>query len=120
MHPRMSLGWAPPPEWPLHLWARMLCHRGPEAEELVRHRRYGTGLIRTVPAARAGVPINGAVPHVCRECLRNMGPQGLNRLRREPGERSSAPSALDHVRGAWHTHLPPVMSCVGEMIHDKP
>lgn len=120
MHPRMSLGLAHPQEWSLHRWDRMLLHRGQDEEELVRHRRSGTGRIRTVPAARPGVPSNGAVPHVGRECLRNMGQQGLKLLLREPGERLSAPSALDHVLVAWHTHLPFLMSGFWEMIHYKP
>ena len=88
MNPLIRMGLAHPQELSLHLLDRMLCHIGQDEAELVRHRRYGTGLIRTVPAARTGVPSNGAVPHVCLECLLNMGQQGLNLLLRSPGERS--------------------------------
>lgn len=82
MNPLISIGLAHPKELPLHLLDRILFQIGQDEEELVRHRRQGTGLIRTVPAARAGVPINGAVPHVRLECLLKMGQQGLKLLLR--------------------------------------
>ena len=51
----------------------MLFQGGQDAEELVRYRRYGTGLIRPVAAARAELPLHGPVPPRGDTCLRNMG-----------------------------------------------
>jgi hypothetical protein len=64
----------------LHCLDRILFQVAQDEEQLVGHGGSGTILIRPIAAARAGVPINGAVPHVIHECLLKMGQQGVKCL----------------------------------------
>ena len=63
MNPLVGMRWRPPQELSVHLWHGSLCPIGPNEQELVSSPRYGTGLIRAIAAARAGLPRNGVVFH---------------------------------------------------------
>jgi hypothetical protein len=71
----MGRRWGHPKELTLDFLDEMLCHVGQHEELCVRHRRDRTGVIRTLAAARAGLPINGAVPQLGHQRVRERGQQ---------------------------------------------
>lgn len=60
-------------ELALHLLNGVLFQVGQDEQQFVCHRRQGTGIIRTVAATRARLPINRAVLQVGHKRLREMG-----------------------------------------------
>ena len=88
MNPLVRIRLRHPKELSLHLLDRILFQVSQDEEQLVGRRWERTGFIRTVAAARAGLPINRAVIHVVRQRLLEMGPQSLKFGFRESGQRS--------------------------------
>jgi hypothetical protein len=78
MNPRVRMRLRQPKELPLHFldWVRF--HRGQDAEHLVGHRGYRSGLIRTVAPAHAGLSIKGAVCHKGRNACSECGRRAVN------------------------------------------
>ena len=75
MNPLVRLRWRHSKELSLHLLNRILFHIGPDEAPLVSRRWERTGVIRRVAAARAGLPINGAVLHIDDKRLLDMRQQ---------------------------------------------
>jgi len=113
MNPRVRMRLGHPQELSLHLVERMLLHGGQDEEPLVGRRWERTGVIRPVAAARAGLPIHGAVRQIRHQHGLARGPQCHQFRFRQAGHRSSIPGTLRDVLIAWPTHLPPSMSYVG-------
>jgi hypothetical protein len=87
MNPRIGVRLGHPKELSLHLLDGMLCHVGQHEEPCVRHRGPGTIIIRTVTAARAGLPINGAVPQIGAQGILEQGQQRGEFLASSPRHR---------------------------------
>jgi hypothetical protein len=64
MNPLIGIRLGHPKELSLHLLDGILFQVGQNEEQFVRRRGQGTIVIRTVAAACAGLPINGAVPQI--------------------------------------------------------
>jgi hypothetical protein len=64
MNPLVRLRLRPPKKLALHFLDGILFHVGQNEEQLVSHRGYRRGVIRTVAAAGARLSINGVVFHV--------------------------------------------------------
>ena len=75
MNPLVGIGLRHPKELALHCLDGVLFQVGEDEEQLVSHRWERTGLIGTVAAAGAGLPINGAVLHRRHQRLREMRQQ---------------------------------------------
>lgn len=75
MNPLVRLRLRHPKELSLHLLARILFQVSQDEEQLVGRRWERTGFIRTVAAARAGLPIDGAVLHIGRQRVLERGQQ---------------------------------------------
>ena len=75
MHPRVGVRLRHLKELSLDFLPRILFPIGQNEQELVGHRRSGTGLIRTVASTGAGLPINGAVPQVGAQRVLEKGQQ---------------------------------------------
>jgi hypothetical protein len=88
MHPRMGVRLGHPQELSLPLRDGMLCHVGQHAAPCVRPRGPGTMVIRTVAAARAGLPITGAVLQIGHQRGLEMGQPRDEFCFREAGHRS--------------------------------
>jgi hypothetical protein len=73
--PLMSLRLGDPQAWSWSLVDGGLCHIGPQEQPFIRHRRSGTGVIRTVTPGWAGWPIAGAVLPLGRQRVLARRPQ---------------------------------------------
>jgi hypothetical protein len=67
MNPLIGICLRHPKQLTLHFLNRVLFHRGQNEAPCVRHRRSGTGVIRTVTSACAGLPIDRAVLQIGHE-----------------------------------------------------
>jgi hypothetical protein len=105
MKPRIGVRLRHPKELTLHLLDGMLLHGGQHDEPFIRHRRYGTGVIRTLAAARAGLPSHGAVPPIGHQHVLERGQQRRACLLGSSRHRPSTPSPLGDLLVAWHRHL---------------
>jgi hypothetical protein len=72
MNPLVCIRLGHPKELSLHLLDRILFQVGQDEEQFVGRRWERTGVIRRVAAARAGLPVNGAVLHIAHKCLLEM------------------------------------------------
>jgi hypothetical protein len=88
MNPRVRMRLRHPKELSLSFLDRMLLQVSQDEEPLVGRRWERTRVIRTVAAARAGLPIKRAVVHVGHQRRLEMGQQSLKCGFREPGQRS--------------------------------
>ena len=86
VNPLVRIRLTHPKELSLHLLNGMLFHIGQNEEQFVRDRRQRTGVIRSVTATRARLPINRAVIHIGHKRLLKMGQQGLKFGFRESGQ----------------------------------
>jgi hypothetical protein len=77
MNPCVRIRLRHPKELSLNFLEEILFYVGQDEEQLVSHRRQGTGLICTVAAARAGLPINSPILHVADKRLLEIGQQAL-------------------------------------------
>jgi hypothetical protein len=75
MNPLIGVRLGHPKELSLHLLDGVLFQVDQNEEQFVRHRGQGTIVIRTVTAARAGLPINGAVPQIGAQRVLEKGQQ---------------------------------------------
>jgi hypothetical protein len=120
MHPYVRMRRRHPQELSLPCLDGMLVHLDQDAEPRVGHRGSGTGVRRTVAAARAGLPIPGAVPQIGSQRVLERRQQRHECCCREAGHRSSTPGTRGHFLIAGHRHLPPAMIGLWEVVHDKP
>ncbi len=74
-NPHIGVRVGHPKEWSLDFWDGMLFPVGQHEEPCVRQRGSGTMGIRTVAAARAEWPIEGAVLPLGRQCVLAIGQQ---------------------------------------------
>jgi hypothetical protein len=107
VNPCVRIGLAYPKELSLHLLNGMLFQVGQNKEQFVRECGQRTGVIDTIAATRAGLPINRAVMPVGHKSLLEMGSSGLTFGVRESGQRSSTPGTLRDLFIPWHRRLPP-------------
>jgi hypothetical protein len=104
MHPRVRMRWGHPQELSLHRLDGMLLHVGQDDAPLVGCRWERTGVIRTVAAARAGLPSNGAVLQIRHQCVLDMG-QRVAPAMSVPAELSAtSPTAVRDVYAQAHRH----------------
>jgi hypothetical protein len=88
MNPLVRIRLGHPKELSLHLLDRVLFQVSQDEEQFVGRRWERAGGIRTVAAARAGLPINGAVLHRDHKRLLEMRQQGHKFRFRQAGHRS--------------------------------
>jgi hypothetical protein len=88
MNPLMRMRWRHPKELSLPFLGGILCHIGQDEEPFVGHGGEGTALIRTLAAARAGLPSNGAVLHRRDKRVLERGEQSRAFCFHEAGHRS--------------------------------
>jgi hypothetical protein len=87
MNPCMRIRLTHPDELALPLLKGVLLHVGQDAASCVGHRRHGTGVIRTVAATRARLPITRTVMPGGHQRLLNIGSSGLKFAFRESSPR---------------------------------
>jgi hypothetical protein len=87
MNPLMGVRLGHPQELSLDCLAGILVQVSQNEESFVRHRGYGTSVIRTVTAACTGLPIAAAVWHIGRQGVVEMGQQRRELLRGPPRHR---------------------------------
>ena len=88
MNPLVGIRLGHAKELSLHLLDGILFHVGQDEEPLVGHRWETTGVIRTIAATRAGLPINGAVLPIRHQCVLEMGQQRCEFCFCQAGHRS--------------------------------